>query len=280
MPPAFAQIQPKPALHANDDTPSNQNQLTGFDAVAHQLAADLAKAGQKRAVFFDFHGICWSPFASWLADQFAISFGTADYPVSAIERAKLAAYEPIQGYVHRPGTPKNRVALELGADTIIEGVYRPASNGVGVSLSAHRVTESGDAAVIDNSPIVTVDGYIPYTNDIGTKIYLPLDALWTTDNKSAPSEQRVSGPGCIYCPNPQYSSEAHKKKVEGTVLLSAAITTDGRAIQIIVVKSLGFGLDEQAIADVNTWRFKPAMYAADHRPIPVYCLIEVVFRLY
>jgi TonB family protein len=277
MRPAFAQIQPRPDLHSRDETPPDQNRLVGFDAVAHQLAAELAKAGQKKVIVFDFHGMFWSPFAAWLADQFALSFGGAGDSIVVIERSKLAVYEPTEGFLFRPGTAKSRVALELGADTVVEGSYRPASNGVGVSLSAYRVSKSRNAATIDTSSIVSVNGYVPYTKEIGSKVYLPLDAVWT--NESAPAGQRISSPSCIYCPNPQYSSEAHKKKVEGTVLLTAGITTDGRAVQIIVVKSLGSGLDEQAIADLQTWKFRPAMYA-DGRPIPVYCPIEVTFRLY
>jgi TonB family protein len=276
MRPTFARSQPRPDVHPRDETPSDHNRLVGFDAVAHQLAAELAKAGRKKVIFFDFHGMFWSPFAAWLADQFALSFGGAGSSIVVIERAKLAVYEPIEGFLLRPGTGKSRAAQELGADTVVNGVYTPASNGVGVRLTAYRILESGDVATIEASSIVTVNGYIPYTSDVGSKVYLPLDAVWT--NRSAPAGQRVSSPSCLYCPNPQYSSEAHKKRVEGTVLLTAGITTDGRAVQIIVVKSLGSGLDEQAIADLKTWRFRPATYA-DGRLVSVYVPIEITFRL-
>lgn len=276
MRPALAQIQPQPELHPRDDTLPDQNRLVGFDAVAHQLAAELAEAGQKKVIFFDFHGIYWSPFAAWLADQFALSFAAAGSSVSVIDRAEIAVYEPIEGYAFRNGTAKSRIALELGADTIVEAEYRPAQNGVGVSLNAYPLLDSGIATRLS---IATVNGYIPYTKEIGSTVYLPLDALWLTDDEFAPAEQRVKGPACIYCPDPYYSSEAHKKKVEGTVLLSAVINTDGSATQIIVVKRLSSGLDEQAIEDLKSWRFRPAMYA-DGRPIPVYCPIEITFRLH
>ena len=277
--PALAQVQSRAELHPRDDTPPDQNRLAGFDAVAHQLAVELVKTGQRKIIFFDFHGICWSPFAAWLADQVALSFSTVGYSVSVIDRAKLAEYEPIEGYPFRAGTAKKSVALELGADTVVEGIYRPAPNGVGISLNAYRVSVSGKATGISTLPVATVNGYIPFTKEIGSTEYLPLDALWSRDDVLAPAEQRVVVPMCIYCPNPEYSSEAHQKKVQGTVLLSAAFTTDGRANQIIVVKSLGFGLDEQAVEDVKRWRFRPAT-DANGRPMPVYGAIEVTFRLY
>ena len=46
-------------------------------------------------------------------------------------------------------------------------------------------------------------------------------------------------PACLYCPQPQFSDEAVKAKYQGTVLLVAIITADGRATDIRVAKGLG-----------------------------------------
>ncbi len=46
-------------------------------------------------------------------------------------------------------------------------------------------------------------------------------------------------PACLYCPQPQFSDEAVKAKYQGTVLLIAIITADGRATDIRVCKGLG-----------------------------------------
>ena len=46
-------------------------------------------------------------------------------------------------------------------------------------------------------------------------------------------------PACLYCPQPQFSDEAVAAKVQGTVLLIAIITADGRATDIRVAKALG-----------------------------------------
>lgn len=85
-------------------------------------------------------------------------------------------------------------------------------------------------------------------------------------------------PQCIYCPNAQFSDEAVRAKHQGIVLVNALITPDGRAIDIKVVKSLGLGLDENAVAAVRTWRFKPAT-GPDGKPAAVVQTIEVEFRL-
>jgi len=86
-------------------------------------------------------------------------------------------------------------------------------------------------------------------------------------------------PTCLYCPQAQFSDEAVKAKYQGTVLLAAIITADGRATEIHVVKSLGMGLDEKAMEAVRTWRFKAAL-GPDGRPAMVRAYIEVAFHLY
>jgi periplasmic protein TonB len=85
-------------------------------------------------------------------------------------------------------------------------------------------------------------------------------------------------PECLYCPNAQFSDEAVQAKYQGVVLVNALITPDGRATDIQVVKSLGLGLDENAVAAVRTWRFKPAT-GPDGKPAAVVQTIEVEFRL-
>ncbi len=88
----------------------------------------------------------------------------------------------------------------------------------------------------------------------------------------------VSAPRAIYAPDPQYSEEARKAKYQGTVVLWTVIGPDGRAHDTKVARSLGMGLDQQAIDAVRNWRFEPAMF--DGRPVPVEINIEVNFRLY
>ena len=86
-------------------------------------------------------------------------------------------------------------------------------------------------------------------------------------------------PVCLYCPTAQFSDEAVKAKYQGTVLVSAVIGADGRVMDAKVVKGLGLGLDENAVAAVKTWRFKPAL-GPDGKATAVRQVIEVVFHLY
>lgn len=61
------------------------------------------------------------------------------------------------------------------------------------------------------------------------------------------------------------------------MLLQTVVGTDGKAQNIKVANSFGFGLDDCAITAVSRWSFKPGM--KDGSPVPVYATIEVNFRL-
>jgi periplasmic protein TonB len=88
----------------------------------------------------------------------------------------------------------------------------------------------------------------------------------------------VTAPRPIYDPDPEYSEEARKAKYQGSVVLQAVISPDGRPRDLRVVRSLGMGLDDKAIQAVGKWKFEPAL--KDGRPVAVLVQIEVAFRLY
>ena len=57
----------------------------------------------------------------------------------------------------------------------------------------------------------------------------------------------ISAPRATYKPDPQYTDEALAQNVEGTVIVSGRLGTDGRLHDPKVVRGLGFGLDQRAI---------------------------------
>ncbi len=87
----------------------------------------------------------------------------------------------------------------------------------------------------------------------------------------------VSAPAAITRVEPNYSKQALKAKLQGTVLIQIVIDEAGLPTNVKVVRSLGLGLDEKAIEAVKQWRFSPAM--KDGRPVAVFATIEVNFQL-
>ena len=88
----------------------------------------------------------------------------------------------------------------------------------------------------------------------------------------------VRAPKIVSTPEPQYTSEAEKARLEGTVVLWVIVGADGCAHNIRVERSLGKGLDEKAIEAVRRWRFLPAQ--RNGVPVAVQINIEVAFHLH
>ncbi|MFZ0213919.1 MAG: energy transducer TonB [Candidatus Acidiferrales bacterium] len=107
-----------------------------------------------------------------------------------------------------------------------------------------------------------------------------LDFLGDTSHVPYAGQKGHNIPVCIYCPDPHYSTEGFDHRVQGSILLEVEVTPDGRAHVIAIKKSLGYGLDQEAINAVqNVYRFKPAL-GPDGKPAAVRMEIEIDFRLY
>lgn len=87
----------------------------------------------------------------------------------------------------------------------------------------------------------------------------------------------VSAPVVIRRIEPEYSEEARKARYQGTVMLQALVRKDGTVDVLNLVRSLGFGLDQNAIDALKQWRFRPAMM--NGKPVDVRINIEVSFNL-
>ena len=78
---------------------------------------------------------------------------------------------------------------------------------------------------------------------------------------------------------PQYTADAMRAKVQGTVLLECVILPDGSVGRVDVVRSLDstFGLDQEAVKAARQWRFQPGTRFGE--PVAVLVTIELTFTL-
>ena len=79
-------------------------------------------------------------------------------------------------------------------------------------------------------------------------------------------------------PEPQYTEDARRNQVTGTVVLRVVFASSGDVEQIRAVRSLPFGLTERAIAAARLIRFEPAK--RDGRAVSVSMQLEYNFNLY
>ena len=92
--------------------------------------------------------------------------------------------------------------------------------------------------------------------------------------------ERETGKGTVtitFKPRPNYTDEARQLHLEGEVLLRVKFLTTGEVRVLTVVRSLGHGLDEQAIHVAENIKFKPAEH--DGRLIDSEATVHIIFEL-
>jgi len=80
-----------------------------------------------------------------------------------------------------------------------------------------------------------------------------------------------------YKPNPAYTQDARQLRLEGDVLLEVMFMANGQLHVNHVVRGLGHGLDESAVAAAQQMRFKPAL--RNGVPVDSTAIVHVVFEL-
>jgi TonB family protein len=99
----------------------------------------------------------------------------------------------------------------------------------------------------------------------------------------------VSPPKLLYAPDPEYTDQARRKRLQGKVVLSLTVDTKGKPQDVRVLHSLSetvdkklqaaaVGLDEKAVTAVKQYRFDPALLQG--KPVSVETTVEVNYRIY
>jgi homoserine O-acetyltransferase len=91
----------------------------------------------------------------------------------------------------------------------------------------------------------------------------------------SPAETR---PRPIYTPEPQYTDDARKAKINGQVVLEITVGPDGLVKQARVVRGVYPSLDQSALDTIKTWRFEPG--TRNGHPITAVLRIETEFKLW
>ena len=79
-------------------------------------------------------------------------------------------------------------------------------------------------------------------------------------------------------PRAAYTDRARQALVSGTVVVLVGMSEDGIVKHVMVVKSLGYGLDEAAVSAARQIKFEPKRI--DGKPVSVVKTIEYSFNIY
>lgn len=127
-------------------------------------------------------------------------------------------------------------------------------------------------------------GFLNYWEQSGAKdwdekaVSSYLESVIPFEQQIANADGTVRPPKPISTPDPSYDAYAKRAKYQGSSVLRVILDKEGSPRDIQILRPLGFGLDEKAIAAVKRWRFKPA--TRNGEPVAVRVSVEVNFRLY
>lgn len=92
-------------------------------------------------------------------------------------------------------------------------------------------------------------------------------------------DKGLTPPRAVKEAKPQYTAEAMRAKIQGSVGLECIVKADGTVGDVRVVKSLDpkYGLDDEAVKVAKRWRFKPGR--KNGKAVPVVITLEFAFNL-
>jgi TonB family protein len=172
-----------------------------------------------------------------------------------------------------------KVRIEIGLDAPLTSVDQ-------ADAAIHRVFISNETELIDSAPEYWRSFLIEQYRKPGSdkKAEGEAQQLPTASSPEKPIRldkaqlQNATPPKAISSPEPDYSSEAKRFNVQGTMVLGVVIDKEGRLTQPRIIRPIGLGLDEKAIAGTRKWKFKPA--TLNGQPVAVEMAIEISFNLY
>jgi len=146
-----------------------------------------------------------------------------------------------------------------------------SADGTTLKLTEHGVDEGGQ----------NVDAILRFVRS--TEISTGIGSRPANPPPTPPGVFR-SGPG-VTIPRllknvkPQYTADAMRAKIQGSVLVECVVKTDGTVGDVKVIRSLDatYGLDQEAIKAAKQWMFAPG--TTNGEPVPVMVSIELTFTL-
>ena len=249
-------------------------QLSNFDKVGEQFAKKLNKSKSSVVAVADFTST--SGVVNGQGEYLA-QFLTLSIQRHAKEKLRIADHAAFKAALEKRNispaslsSPQSlqQLASQVRLDIIVTGTIEQRGDTYFVQATALHVP---DAAIID-SQSASIHG-----SNFFDELAKPFPAKTDYPVFKA-GVDGVTTPGCIYCPDPPYTDEARKCKIQGTSVFKVLVSMGGRAVQFRPIAVTGYGLDESAVDKIKTWRLKPATDKTG-TPVAVTVDIEVSFRL-
>jgi protein TonB len=202
----------------------------------------------------------------------AVSLGRPDNPIAPSSRP---AVSPINlGQRGLAGMPASNSGMGPAAKSVNLGSGSPGSQDMnGRDNAAHAVRGVHLGVANSTGPMNSTSRTAAGPVNLGQAV--PPSARESSGPSFAHSG---SAPKVLYKPRPQYTAEAIKLHIEGTVSVRLRVSSSGTVQVLGVTRDLGHGLGESAIHAVEGTRFSPATDASG-QPVDWEGVVNVAFQL-
>lgn len=158
-----------------------------------------------------------------------------------------------------------QVSIEMTGTTVYgEQLTQLASLGATPKRAVLRAAVPTVEALL---PVTMINqaAMLPFVRHIGLPTSVDEYRSATAESlRRSQGAEAAARPGAYQAPkilseqHVEVSEEARRAKVCGSVMVSLVVGTDGIPSDVKVERSLGYGLDENAVRAVRMWRFQPA----------------------
>jgi TonB family protein len=261
-----------PSVHAQQIAAATQPDLppefiTALDAACSNLAAEIQKHRFSSVAVF---GAAWdlenfTELGSAIGDAVSSHLAAKASHFSVVDREQLRA-KLESDRMQRLMVLRADSAQWLASDLKIPGVVLVTLNDLkGTSLTVHLTLFDSnlrhDTSLTDNKFDLPVSA--PLFESLHRSLLTPELIAKRDEELNATTGPRLM-PECDYCPRPDYTDAARRAKWQGSILLSALVTPEGNATEILVLDGAPYLIDRSMVSDLKTWRFRPALDASNH----------------
>jgi TonB family protein len=183
---------------------------------------------------------------------------------------------------------QKRVPLNVGKPT------EPEDEPMHIEIEASSSSDYGQAldAIFANGLAELVPSVPSYWQAYASKNFIPAAPSTAPSATSGPNQQtasphdtkprRIGGgvkpPKLLHAKEPEFNEVARALRYSGAVLVNLWLQPDGTVSHLSLVRALGLGLDERALAAVQKYTFSPA--TMNDVPVLVELNVEVNFQIF
>ena len=173
------------------------------------------------------------------------------------------------------------LGTKLKATHIVFGIVEPQQGALKLKLSLFKPEEVKNDKLIGSKfevsvPVEQLGNLLEPSEPFAGIVPLYRDA--SGHPIARPGKNDANTPSCSHMSNPPYSEAAREHKISGIILVIGTITKEGKLEDPLVIRGLPYGLNENALNVMKTWRCKPSQL--DGKPFPTRVQFEINFKLY